>query len=86
VAPAALILHTYRLCAHSKGDDPRDDAELAACWEHDPLAVHGARLPAAARAQAEAACAELVDRAFAQAVADPMPASSSLTPPLDHAR
>lgn len=36
--PAFLTLATYRLNAHSKGDDDRDPAEVAFFREHDPLA------------------------------------------------
>lgn len=35
--PAMLFLHTYRLGAHSKGDDLRDPAELAARRAEEPL-------------------------------------------------
>ena len=42
--PGVLVIHTYRLCHHSKNDDNRPEAEVAARWELDPLAVHGARL------------------------------------------
>lgn len=43
-APAALIIHTYRLCHHSKNDDARPEAEVEARWELDPLEIHGRRL------------------------------------------
>jgi 2-oxoisovalerate dehydrogenase E1 component len=36
--PAAIVLYTYRLNAHSKGDDDRDAAEVAFFREHDVLA------------------------------------------------
>ena len=42
--PCALILHTYRLCHHSKNDDNRPRDEVEARWALDPLAVHGQRL------------------------------------------
>jgi TPP-dependent pyruvate/acetoin dehydrogenase alpha subunit len=42
--PCALILHTYRLCHHSKNDDNRPREEVEARWRLDPLAVHGKRL------------------------------------------
>ena len=35
--PAFLIIRTYRLNAHSKGDDDRDAQEIAFFREHDPL-------------------------------------------------
>jgi TPP-dependent pyruvate/acetoin dehydrogenase alpha subunit len=43
-APAALVIHTYRLCHHSKNDDHRPREEVEARWELEPLAVHGRRL------------------------------------------
>jgi TPP-dependent pyruvate/acetoin dehydrogenase alpha subunit len=36
--PQMLALKTYRLAPHSKGDDNRDAAEIAANWASDPLA------------------------------------------------
>ena len=36
-APAFLLLRTYRLNAHSKGDDDRDQAEIDFFREHDPV-------------------------------------------------
>jgi TPP-dependent pyruvate/acetoin dehydrogenase alpha subunit len=45
--PAVLIIHTYRLCHHSKNDDNRPVEEVRLRWGYDPLAVHGSRLDAA---------------------------------------
>jgi TPP-dependent pyruvate/acetoin dehydrogenase alpha subunit len=42
--PGALVIHTYRLCHHSKNDDNRPVEEVRARWDDDPLAVHGERL------------------------------------------
>ncbi len=47
--PCALIIHTYRLCHHSKNDDNRPEDEVQARWALDPLAVHGPRLSDDAR-------------------------------------
>ncbi|HWK26085.1 MAG TPA: thiamine pyrophosphate-dependent dehydrogenase E1 component subunit alpha [Solirubrobacter sp.] len=67
--PVALIIRTYRLCHHSKNDDNRPEAEVAARWELDPIAVHGRRLLAAARAtietDVEAGLADVIERALA---------------------
>jgi TPP-dependent pyruvate/acetoin dehydrogenase alpha subunit len=49
--PCALIIHTYRLCHHSKNDDNRPVDEVNARWALDPLAVHGARLATDVRRQ-----------------------------------
>jgi dehydrogenase E1 component len=42
--PAALVVHTYRFCHHSKNDDNRPIEEVQARLAYDPLAVHGVRL------------------------------------------
>lgn len=49
--PMALVIHTYRLCHHSKNDDNRPQAEVQARWSLDPLKVHGARLTVDCRRQ-----------------------------------
>lgn len=65
--PRALVLHTYRLCHHSKNDDDRPKAEVEARWTIEPLVVHGPRLPSAQReqihAEVEAGLAEVVSQA-----------------------
>ena len=72
--PAALILHTYRFAAHSKGDDPRDRETIAAIRARfDPLTIHAARLSEAELQQAEAEIAALIESAFTRAFADPFP-------------
>jgi TPP-dependent pyruvate/acetoin dehydrogenase alpha subunit len=72
--PAALILHTYRFAAHSKGDDVRDRAEIAQAKKSDPLIVHGERLSDAEKARAESEVSASIDEAFVRAAADPFPA------------
>jgi TPP-dependent pyruvate/acetoin dehydrogenase alpha subunit len=42
--PGVLLIHTYRLCHHSKNDDNRPVEEVQRRWLYDPLAVHGVRL------------------------------------------
>jgi TPP-dependent pyruvate/acetoin dehydrogenase alpha subunit len=51
--PGVLIIHTYRLCHHSKNDDNRPVEEVQARWAYDPLLVHGARLAPDERAEIE---------------------------------
>jgi TPP-dependent pyruvate/acetoin dehydrogenase alpha subunit len=68
--PFFLALRTYRLAPHSKGDDLRDPAELAAARTRDPLVLLGSRLTAAERAAAEAAAAQRVEAAIAAALAE----------------
>lgn len=48
--PGVLIIHTYRLCHHSKNDDNRPIEEVQSRWAFDPLVVHGARLDSGDRA------------------------------------
>jgi TPP-dependent pyruvate/acetoin dehydrogenase alpha subunit len=72
--PAALILHTYRFAAHSKGDDPRNRETI----EHiranfDPLSIHAARLSSAELKQAEEHVSRIIEDAFTRAYADPFP-------------
>jgi TPP-dependent pyruvate/acetoin dehydrogenase alpha subunit len=45
--PGCLVLNTYRLGPHSKGDDPRSTDELHAARARDPLERLMRRLPAA---------------------------------------
>jgi TPP-dependent pyruvate/acetoin dehydrogenase alpha subunit len=42
--PGVLVIHTYRLCHHSKNDDNRPVEEVRSRWAYDPLVVHGSRL------------------------------------------
>jgi acetoin:2,6-dichlorophenolindophenol oxidoreductase subunit alpha len=67
--PGVLVIHTYRLCHHSKNDDNRPAEEVAARWDLDPLLVHGERLDAGEReaidAEVEEALGEVVTRARA---------------------
>lgn len=71
--PAALILHTYRFMAHSKGDDTRSPEELARIRQFDPLTIHGSRLSPAELARAEAEVTALLADAFSRAESDPFP-------------
>jgi len=72
--PGALILHTHRFSAHSKGDDVRDRETIAKIRaEFDPLTIHAPRLSPAELAQAETEVAAIIDDAFTRAAADPFP-------------
>jgi len=68
-SPVAIVIHTYRLCHHSKNDDNRPVDEVAARWELDPIEIHGRRLDPAARAaidsEVESALQDVIDRALA---------------------
>jgi TPP-dependent pyruvate/acetoin dehydrogenase alpha subunit len=76
--PHALILHTYRLAPHSKGDDVRDPAEIERCREFDPIRILRAELTDADYQDAADAASGEVSRAFAQAEADPWPDAAQL--------
>jgi TPP-dependent pyruvate/acetoin dehydrogenase alpha subunit len=73
IEPAALILHTYRFSAHSKGDDPRSPEELALIRAFDPLKIHGERLATNEREKIEIEVAASINDAFNRAGADPFP-------------
>lgn len=72
--PAFLQIDTYRLMAHSKGDDDRDPAEVRHYWARDPLANFLASSGDAA--QLEAAVSARLDDAVRVAVAAPMTAAA----------
>ena len=67
--PRALVLHTYRLGPHSKGDDTRDRAEIDLAWKREPLAMLHADLDqsrvAVIMRDVEARIAEARERALA---------------------
>lgn len=61
-APRCLVIHTYRLAAHSKGDDDRPQEEIAQHKKQDPLTILGQRLDAGLREELrEDVLAELTD-------------------------
>jgi TPP-dependent pyruvate/acetoin dehydrogenase alpha subunit len=59
--PCALVIHTYRLCHHSKNDDNRPREEVEARWALDPLLVHGRRLDPTATARIDAEVTEAIE-------------------------
>jgi len=74
LCPMALILHTYRFAAHSKGDDPRDRETIAKIRaEFDPLNIHAPRLTPGELVRAETEVSMLIEDAFGRAYADPFP-------------
>ena len=50
-ATRVLIIHTYRLCHHSKSDDHRPEAEVTARWSKEPLGIHAGRISGDAKAR-----------------------------------
>ncbi|MFZ4594616.1 MAG: thiamine pyrophosphate-dependent dehydrogenase E1 component subunit alpha [Verrucomicrobiaceae bacterium] len=75
-SPECLILHTYRLSPHSKGDDFRDPAEIAHWRENDPLKLSAAQLEAEVASRIEAECQTRVQQAIKAASAAPFPEAS----------
>lgn len=69
--PFFQVLDTYRLAAHSKGDDDRDPAEIADARQRDPLLLLAERAGADATAAATATARARVDHAVAAADAAP---------------
>lgn len=77
--PAMLIIDTYRLAPHSKGDDHRDSAQIAARWFRDPLRRaldQGGETIAAL----DRAARERVEQAVETARASPIPDPTVLLP------
>ena len=68
--PRGLILRTYRLGPHSKGDDTRDPAEIRKAWKREPLGLIRAELPDEVALAIEQQMAEIVDRSRERALAD----------------
>jgi len=69
--PGFLVIDTRRMGPHSKGDDLRDEAVLAAIRARDPLVAMGQRLPDAVRAGIEARNAVFLDAVREVANASP---------------
>jgi TPP-dependent pyruvate/acetoin dehydrogenase alpha subunit len=55
-SPRCLVLDTYRLGPHSKGDDTRSSDEIAQCRTHDPLKIAEAGLSASVIAKIGERC------------------------------
>jgi acetoin:2,6-dichlorophenolindophenol oxidoreductase subunit alpha len=68
-APVAVVIHTYRLCHHSKNDDNRPAEEVAARWALDPIKIHGRRLGLSVRAaidsEVESSMQDVIEQALA---------------------
>jgi 2-oxoisovalerate dehydrogenase E1 component len=68
--PMFLQVDTYRLMAHSKGDDDRDRAEVDSYWARDPLTLFSGASPQEA-AEVQSRAKARVDAAVARADAAP---------------
>jgi 2-oxoisovalerate dehydrogenase E1 component len=80
--PALLRIDTYRLMAHSKGDDDRDTEEVKAYWAKDPLVRFAGQRPRQAE-QYQLEIDQRVDAAVVRAEAAPYTAEAS---PREHAQ
>ena len=69
--PGFLIIDTMRLGPHSKGDDLRDQFEMAAIRDRDPLESMGRRVPEAQRNDLRQAVKEFVDSVCERAMQAP---------------
>jgi 2-oxoisovalerate dehydrogenase E1 component len=85
--PRFLRVDTYRLMAHSKGDDSRDPEEVQRHWERDPVTVFlkahgdaGAKMQLAAQRRVAAAVDEARKSPFAAPLPE-RPASATIQPP-----
>jgi TPP-dependent pyruvate/acetoin dehydrogenase alpha subunit len=72
--PRLEVIHTYRLCHHSKSDDHRPADEIEHFRAGDPLGLIQARLDPEVAARIEALSAETVERAVEWARRQPFPA------------
>jgi len=72
--PIFFVVDTYRLMAHSKGDDDRDPAEIKSYWDKDPLELFSRQEPRQAEpllAEAQARVETAAAKAAAAAPAEP---------------
>lgn len=76
--PFMLVLETYRLAAHSKGDDTRAPEEIEARRAADPIAIAGGLIETGVRAAIEARCEAELAATIAEAEAAPIAGSGAL--------
>jgi len=84
--PQALILHTYRFSAHSKGDDTRDPQEVERYRQKDPLPLHAARFDASQVSRVEQEARAAIEEAFRAAEGEAPSDPAELTPALGDRR
>ena len=77
--PFYLVVNTYRLAAHSKGDDIRPEEEVAQQWKCDPLLLNGEKLDAEERQNILAGAKDRIAEAIEVAENAPM-ASPEMLP------
>lgn len=67
--PLFLQIDTYRLMAHSKGDDNRDREEVQNYWDKDPITIFARKYPKASR-EIQADVEERINKVVRQADGD----------------
>jgi TPP-dependent pyruvate/acetoin dehydrogenase alpha subunit len=77
--PHLAVIHTYRLCHHSKSDDMRPEEEIEAYRQDEPLPKMRARLAAGVAERIEEKTTLRIEQAIAWARLQPFPQASSLT-------
>lgn len=76
--PRVEVIHTYRLCSHSRSDDGRPKDEIEARRVLDPIEVLGRTLDGAVRESVWQTAKARVDEAVAWAFAQPHPTPGDL--------
>ncbi len=80
--PHLGVIHTYRLCHHSKSDDMRPEEEVEARRALDPVPLLRSRLDEERASAIEAAVQKRLEEAFSWALDQPHPAAETLRDPL----
>lgn len=78
--PHVEVIHTYRLCHHSKSDDMRPEEEIERHRKDEPLPKLRARLNAEVASRIEAEAEAIVERAVSWAKAQPFPEPIEVAP------
>jgi len=76
--PHLEVIHTYRLCHHSKSDDMRPSEEVERYRKNEPLPRLRARISQDRARAIEAAAVRRVEEAVAWAQSQPFPSTASL--------
>ncbi|BCS89198.1 hypothetical protein PSDVSF_24400 [Pseudodesulfovibrio sediminis] len=64
-APVWAVIHSRRLCAHSKGDDTRPAEEVERLCQSDPLELHAQKLSQSERERIDTAVTKTITEALA---------------------
>jgi 2-oxoisovalerate dehydrogenase E1 component len=78
--PILLVVHTYRLSPHSKGDDTRDPGEIERWRKQDPLLLLGSKLPGELTERLEAEARNAIELAIGEAEKIAFPEASESGP------